>query len=167
MSGFKPGERVKITVEYGEVQKEDARWLTGFVGAYRFTVPLDGPGVTVERYAYPEPGSDIPDQPGYVVGRCGHRVAGSEWRSGFRVCERCPYPDTTGARATALDADLLRQAARYLRSPANTVEDQSIRLERLAEAATSLAALLEGSADVGVKNSHIDAIARVLTAGAS
>lgn len=28
--------------------------------------------------------------PGYVAGRCGHRVAESEWRAGFRVCERCP-----------------------------------------------------------------------------
>jgi hypothetical protein len=27
--------------------------------------------------------------PGYVAGRCGHRVAESEWRAGFRVCERC------------------------------------------------------------------------------
>lgn len=39
---------------------------------------------------YPQPGSTIPDQPGYVVGRCGHRVAKSEWKAGFRVCERCP-----------------------------------------------------------------------------
>lgn len=28
--------------------------------------------------------------PGYVAGRCGHRVAESEWRAGFRTCERCP-----------------------------------------------------------------------------
>ena len=28
-------------------------------------------------------------QPGYVVGHCGHRVAHSEWRAGFRNCERC------------------------------------------------------------------------------
>lgn len=40
--------------------------------------------------AYPTPGSKIPGQPGYVVGTCGHRVAGSEWRAGFRTCERCP-----------------------------------------------------------------------------
>jgi hypothetical protein len=34
-------------------------------------------------------------RPGYVVGRCGHAVAASEWRAGFRVCERCPdiHPD--------------------------------------------------------------------------
>jgi hypothetical protein len=43
---------------------------------------------------YPEVGSDIPPeenggQLGYVVGECGHRVAGSEWRAGFRNCERC------------------------------------------------------------------------------
>lgn len=40
--------------------------------------------------AYPEPGSQIPGQPGFVVGTCGHRVAGSEWRAGLRACERCP-----------------------------------------------------------------------------
>ncbi|MFB4320629.1 hypothetical protein [Actinomadura sp. 21ATH] len=39
--------------------------------------------------AYPAPGSTIPDQPGYVVGTCEHRVAKSEWRAGFRTCERC------------------------------------------------------------------------------
>lgn len=40
--------------------------------------------------AYPAPGSEIPGQPGYVVGVCTHRIAASEWRSGFRTCERCP-----------------------------------------------------------------------------
>lgn len=45
--------------------------------------------VNGEPPAYPAPGSDIPDQPGYVVGRCGHRLAASEWRAGFRTCERC------------------------------------------------------------------------------
>ena len=30
--------------------------------------------------------------PGYVAGVCGHRVAASEWRAGFRTCERCPLP---------------------------------------------------------------------------
>lgn len=40
--------------------------------------------------AYPNPGSEIPGQPGYVVGECGHRVASCEWRAGFRTCERCP-----------------------------------------------------------------------------
>lgn len=39
---------------------------------------------------YPDPGSAIPGQPGYVVGRCEHRVARSEWAAGLRVCERCP-----------------------------------------------------------------------------
>jgi hypothetical protein len=43
---------------------------------------------------YPEPGSDIPPEmtggmPGFVVGECTHRVAKSEWRAGFRNCERC------------------------------------------------------------------------------
>lgn len=27
--------------------------------------------------------------PGYVAGACGHRVAESEWKAGFRNCERC------------------------------------------------------------------------------
>lgn len=40
---------------------------------------------------YPAPGSEIPDQPGYVVGTCGHRLAASEWRAGFRTCERCGH----------------------------------------------------------------------------
>lgn len=39
---------------------------------------------------HPEPGSEIPGQLAYVMGTCGHRVAGSEWRAGFRTCERCP-----------------------------------------------------------------------------
>ena len=29
-------------------------------------------------------------RPGYVAGACGHAVAESEWRAGFRTCERCP-----------------------------------------------------------------------------
>lgn len=44
---------------------------------------------------YPAPGSEIPGQPGYVVATCGHRVAGSEWRAGFRTCERCPATQPT------------------------------------------------------------------------
>lgn len=27
--------------------------------------------------------------PGFVAGECGHRVAESEWRAGYRKCERC------------------------------------------------------------------------------
>ncbi|GGS88324.1 hypothetical protein ACFFV7_51075 [Nonomuraea spiralis] len=46
-----------------------------------------------EPPVYPAPGSQIPDQPGYVVGTCAHRVAGSEWRAGFRTCERCPHDE--------------------------------------------------------------------------
>jgi hypothetical protein len=36
--------------------------------------------------------TDLGVMPGYVAGWCGHRVAESEWRAGFRVCERCPDP---------------------------------------------------------------------------
>lgn len=39
---------------------------------------------------YPQVGSIIPDQPGYVVGACRHRIARSEWLAGMRTCERCP-----------------------------------------------------------------------------
>jgi hypothetical protein len=34
-------------------------------------------------------GSPFPGRPGYVTGLCEHAVAGSEWRSGYRNCERC------------------------------------------------------------------------------
>lgn len=47
--------------------------------------------------AYPEPGSEIPGLPGFVVGTCEHRVAASEWRAGFRTCERCPAEPVGGA----------------------------------------------------------------------
>jgi hypothetical protein len=49
MTDFQPDELVKITVVPARVQKEDAHWLSCLLGAYHFTVPLDGPGVTVER----------------------------------------------------------------------------------------------------------------------
>lgn len=48
---------------------------------------------TVQTPTYPAPGSEIPDMPDYVVGTCGHRLAASEWRAGFRTCERCPSDD--------------------------------------------------------------------------
>jgi hypothetical protein len=43
---------------------------------------------------YPQPGAPIPlelngGMAGFVVGECQHRVAESEWRAGFRKCERC------------------------------------------------------------------------------
>jgi hypothetical protein len=34
-------------------------------------------------------GTPFPGRTGYVTGQCGHAVAGSEWRAGFRTCERC------------------------------------------------------------------------------
>lgn len=45
---------------------------------------------------YPAPGSEIPGVPGYVVGTCEHRVAKSEWRAGFRTCERCNFGGQDG-----------------------------------------------------------------------
>jgi hypothetical protein len=42
-----------------------------------------------------QPGDPIPPErtgglPGFVVASCRHRIAASEWRAGFRNCERCP-----------------------------------------------------------------------------
>jgi hypothetical protein len=34
-------------------------------------------------------GHPFPGRPGYLTGRCGHAIAGSEWVAGFRNCERC------------------------------------------------------------------------------
>jgi hypothetical protein len=47
-----------------------------------------------EGPVYPQPGAPIPRElndgmAGYVVGDCRHRVAESEWRAGFKNCERC------------------------------------------------------------------------------
>lgn len=41
-----------------------------------------------------QPGDPIPPErnagrTGFVAGNCGHAVAGSEWRAGFRNCEHC------------------------------------------------------------------------------
>lgn len=58
----------------------------------------DNPRPQGETPAYPAPGSEIPGQPGYVVGSCGHRLAASEWRAGFRTCERCPDHQHGGAK---------------------------------------------------------------------
>lgn len=35
-------------------------------------------------------GLPFPGRPDYLTGRCGHAVAGSEWKAGYRTCERCP-----------------------------------------------------------------------------
>lgn len=48
--------------------------------------------------AEPFDGGDGPI-PGYVVGDCGHRVALSEYRAGFRVCEQGCKPWAVGDRA--------------------------------------------------------------------
>lgn len=64
----------------------------GSPGSYKITAAGRD---ALAKPVYPEPGSEIPPennggQAGYVVGECGHRVAGQEWRAGFRNCERCP-----------------------------------------------------------------------------
>jgi hypothetical protein len=89
-------------------QTETAPWALN-----QLTNWQDEPGRTVEQVTaalraaaaepaigvgYPVPGSAIPDKPGYVVGECGHRVAGQEWRNGFRTCERCPSQQAGGVR---------------------------------------------------------------------
>jgi len=42
--------------------------------------------------------------PGYVAGHCGHRVALSEWRAGFRDCERCAVNKRCGRAVASHDA---------------------------------------------------------------
>jgi hypothetical protein len=37
----------------------------------------------------PIPPSQTGGMTGFVVGECGHRVAGSEWHAGYRNCEGC------------------------------------------------------------------------------
>jgi hypothetical protein len=87
------------------------------IGGHVYLLTWEKPDATVtatvppdyDLPAYPEVGSVIPDMPGYRVGRCGHRVAASEWRAGFRTCERCPdesddtddTDDADGAEVTA------------------------------------------------------------------
>ena len=39
----------------------------------------------------PQPGSEIPDRPGYVVATCGHPLTAREWRLGYRTCEDCGH----------------------------------------------------------------------------
>lgn len=53
---------------------------------------LADPAVSVVTPGEPFHHPDLPAEllEGFVVGECGHRVAGSEWRAGFRTCERCP-----------------------------------------------------------------------------
>jgi hypothetical protein len=60
MTEYQDGEYVRIVIDTARVQKEDAGWLECLLGAYRCVVPLDGPGVTVERVAPAE----WPPQPG-------------------------------------------------------------------------------------------------------
>jgi hypothetical protein len=38
-------------------------------------------------------GHPFPGRAGYLTGRCRHAVALSEWRAGFRNCERCGEDD--------------------------------------------------------------------------
>lgn len=75
-----------------------------YVAGYRASI-----AATLEA-EYPEPGSEIPDMPGYVVAECGHRVAASEWRAGCRTCERCPNEDGR-PRAEGRVADYLTEHA--------------------------------------------------------
>ena len=75
---------------------------------------------------YPEPGSEIPDQPGYVVGKCGHRIATSEWRAGFRTCERCPAEQDGGGKATTPTTHL--DAARVLTGIIRRAEEAGLPL---------------------------------------
>lgn len=50
------------------------------------------PGVTLANAGEPFQHPNLPPEvlQGFVIGECGHRVAGSEFRAGMRTCERCP-----------------------------------------------------------------------------
>lgn len=49
----------------------------------------DGMTVTVFGAEVIPLGEPFPGREGFVTGLCGHAVAGSEWRAGFRTCEHC------------------------------------------------------------------------------
>jgi len=55
-------------------------------------VKPDDPAITVVTPGEPFQHPDLPPEllEGFVGGECGHRVASSEWRAGYRLCERCP-----------------------------------------------------------------------------
>ena len=80
----------------GWVARELVRAMAGYAldDLTRPPVPVPAVAATtltaLDAPVYPAPGAVIPDQPGYRVGECGHRVAGSEWAAGYRVCEHCP-----------------------------------------------------------------------------
>lgn len=86
---------------------------------YRVTITDGTPFTTADGYPVT----------GYVAGLCGHRVAGSEWRAGLRVCERCPRwsgPVTVDAPASATDiADAVLAALR----PYVNVDDWSLDVD--------------------------------------
>ncbi len=75
-----------------------ATWLPNedggdHTGRIRFEVEFEQIGGAQAEYLGPD--QPIPFDPGtgpergFVAGHCGHRVARSEWRAGFRNCERC------------------------------------------------------------------------------
>ena len=72
---------------------------------------------------YPAVGSTIPDQPGFVVGTCGHRVARQEWRAGFRRCERCPADATPDDEDPGLGEIRSAIAAAEERGDSDTAND--------------------------------------------
>lgn len=83
--GVVPGISVSV---YDRVTSPEERKLREEVEALR----RERDALAADLAAGPRelvPGESIPSMPGYVVGKCGHRVAGSEWRAGFRNCERC------------------------------------------------------------------------------
>lgn len=68
--------------------------------AYADTAPATPPDTAPAPVPF-DPGSG--PELGYFAGLCGHRVATSEWRAGFRVCERCPAPSPDADPVTADD----------------------------------------------------------------
>lgn len=79
---FTAATRVNVWIDEGAVTTGTFSALG--IGLGEFTVDVVGPDVPVTFYH-----DEIGFRPGFVVGDCGHAVAGSEWRAGLRKCERC------------------------------------------------------------------------------
>jgi len=71
--------------------EEGVTYIKGPDGGKLVAIPTTNPAVTLAEPGTPFHHPDLPAEmlEGFVVGTCGHRVAGSEWRAGMRTCERC------------------------------------------------------------------------------
>jgi hypothetical protein len=95
------------------------------------TIVFYDPAGPIPWRAELSPGDDIPPvqnvgRPGFKVGHCGHAVAGSEWRAGYRNCEHCGESGTTPAAPVSDSrmAEIVAQVNAYeAERPGATVSD--------------------------------------------